>query len=160
MFKRKKVFCENEYLGVVQNYFDAYVEKFFNIKITADGLNKVFHFNQVNERYCYPKYFLWIYNNNIYQAYLNNKFYMSYMLYGADILVNMLDHPLYCDIHLDTLVDILNVNYNIVEMANRNSIIRNFDGIPNESLRKFIWQPVVDFKVKNNLYAEDRQWLC
>jgi len=156
VFKKIKFFSEEQYLEVLKEYMDFYTAMFFGLDVKAENLIKFFE-HKGNERFRYPLYFLWTYGKDIFNEYekINKNQYVNY---GADILSEMYFHPRYRDIHFCEFYDILDRRYNVRLLSKRNEAVTNEDNIANESLRKFFWQIVVEFKMKYKLYG-DRIWI-
>lgn len=154
MYRRKRVFRAQDYLNSFQEYMNQYCREFYNATVNIDTVPDILDqaANLSNQRYRYPVYFLWASNKSICQYYLD-KGLEEYIIYGSKLLTNMLTHPLFNDYNMHRFIRILNQEYGVYEQAKKfkeRGMV--YGSIANDEFYSFIWQFIVYFKRKHQLF--------
>jgi len=155
MHEIKKIFSDKEYIICFNEYMNDYCKSFFAVDASYSNIERIFDIatKTENQRYIYPLYFLWLMDTSIKKFYIEKE-YEFYILYGSRILVNMTEHIDYNDYNMLHFFHIFNEKHKLE--SNSDKFFSS--GIPynslNDELYSFMWQCVVRFKLKNNLYGE------
>jgi len=158
MKKRKRVFSRDDYISNLREYFDQYCRLFFGVGVTKETIAIILDraLEEENERYKYPLYFIWLYDDNCYEFFLENGL-KRYMLRGGYVLVNMLYNPRFNDYIFHRLFFILNTKYKLFskfrEFHNLN--MNSGKDVSNQELYSFFREGMVMFRMKHNLFTEN-----
>jgi hypothetical protein len=158
MKKRRRVFNRDDYIFTLREYFDQYCKLFFGVGVTRETLAIILDraLEERNERYKYPLYFIWLYDDNCYNFFLENGL-KAYVLRGGYALVNMLYSPRFNDYIFHRMFFILNIKYKLFskfrEFHNLN--MNSGEGVSNQELYSFFREAIVMFRLKHNLFTEN-----
>ena len=155
MHEIKKIFSSKEYIKCFNEYVNNYCMSFFGVDVSCNNMGKIFDIatKTENQRYRYPLYFLWLIDADIKKFYIKNN-HEYYILYGSRVLLNMTQHIDYNDYNMMQFFSILDKKHKIRKNADKFYKLNVPYNILNDELYSFMWQCVVQFKLKFNLYGD------
>lgn len=147
-------FKREDYLNAWKEYLNNYCNLFFEKSVRRENMEEIFKeaLSTRNERYRYPLYFLWLYDDDIFEWYKETGYddYIKQSLYRIWRLTNSYR---YNDFHVARMYSFLDSKYKITENLVRiMPSLRRLE-FSEDEWNSFYWQCIVRFKIKNN--AED-----